>query len=86
MEQRFSESSGTGHVGAAGDDLVKSAEFRELKLDELLAKSQELRSELFNVKIRKATGQLENTARLRLLRREIARAETILREKRGATT
>jgi large subunit ribosomal protein L29 len=65
---------------------VKSAEFRELSIDELLAKSQELRSELFNVKIRKATGQLENTAKLRLLRREIARAETILREKRGATT
>jgi large subunit ribosomal protein L29 len=65
---------------------VKSAEFRELNPDELLAKSQELRSELFNVKIRKATGQLENTAKLRLLRREIARAETILREKRGATT
>ena len=65
---------------------MKSAEFRELNLDELLAKSQELRSELFNVKIRKATGQLENTAKLRLLRREIARAETILREKRGATT
>ena len=65
---------------------MKSAEFRELSLEELLAKSQELRSELFNVKIRKATGQLENTAKLRLLRREIARAETILREKRGATT
>jgi large subunit ribosomal protein L29 len=65
---------------------VKSAEFRDLSLDELEAKSQELRSELFNVKIRKATGQLENTAKLRLLRREIARAETILREKRGATT
>jgi large subunit ribosomal protein L29 len=65
---------------------VKGAELRELSLEELLAKSQELRSELFNVKIRKATGQLENTAKLRLLRREIARAETILREKRGATT
>jgi len=65
---------------------VKSAEFRDLSLDELEAKSQELRSELFNVKIRKATGQLENTAKLRLLRREIARAETILREQRGATT
>jgi large subunit ribosomal protein L29 len=65
---------------------VKSAEFRDLSLEELEAKSQELRSELFNVKIRKATGQLENTAKLRLLRREIARAETILREKRGATT
>ena len=65
---------------------MKSAEFRDLSFDELEAKSQELRSELFNVKIRKATGQLENTAKLRLLRREIARAETILREKRGATT
>jgi len=65
---------------------VKSAEFRDLSLEELEAKSHELRSELFNVKIRKATGQLENTAKLRLLRREIARAETILREKRGATT
>ena len=65
---------------------MKSAEFRELSLEELVAKSQELRRELFNVKIRKATGQLENTAKLRLLRREIARAETILREKRGATT
>ena len=65
---------------------MKSAEFRDLSLDELEAKSQELRSELFNVKIRKATGQLENTAKLRLLRRAIARAETILREKRGATT
>ena len=65
---------------------MKGAEFRELSFEELEAKSQELRSELFNVKIRKATGQLENTAKLRLLRREIARAETILREKRGATT
>ena len=65
---------------------MKSAEFRDLSLEELEAKSHELRSELFNVKIRKATGQLENTAKLRLLRREIARAETILREKRGATT
>jgi large subunit ribosomal protein L29 len=64
---------------------VKSSEFRELSLEELEAKSRELRGELFNVKIRKATGQLENTAKLMLLRRDIARAETILCEKRGAT-
>ena len=63
---------------------MKSAEFRDLSLDELEAKSQELRSELFNVKIRKATGQLENTARLQQLRRDIARVESVLREKRGA--
>jgi large subunit ribosomal protein L29 len=64
---------------------VKSSEFRELSIEELEAKSRELRGELFNVKIKKSTGQLENTAKLRLLRRDIARAETILCEKRGAT-
>jgi len=64
---------------------VKSSEFRELSMEELEAKSRELRGELFNVQIRKSTGQLENTAKLMLLRRDIARAETILCEKRGAT-
>lgn len=64
---------------------MKSSELRDLSVDELDAKSRELRAELFNVKIKKATGQLENTARLNTLRRDIARAETILREKRGAT-
>jgi large subunit ribosomal protein L29 len=64
---------------------MQSSELRDLSTEELEAKSRELRGELFNVKIKKATGQLENTARLSTLRREIARAETILREKRGAT-
>ena len=59
-------------------------EMRDLSVEELGAKSSELRAELFNVRIKKATGQLENTARLRQLRQEIARAETILREMRGA--
>jgi large subunit ribosomal protein L29 len=64
---------------------MQSSELRDLSTEELEAKSRELRGELFNVKIKKATGQLENTARLSTLRRDIARAETILREKRGAT-
>ncbi len=64
---------------------MQSNELRDLSTEELEAKSRELRGELFNVKIKKATGQLENTARLSTLRRDIARAETILREKRGAT-
>ena len=63
---------------------MKSSEFRELSVEELETKSRELRGELFNVKIKKSTGQLENTAKLMLLRRDIARAETILCEKRGA--
>ncbi len=64
---------------------MQSSELRDPSTEELEAKSRELRGELFNVKIKKATGQLENTARLSTLRRDIARAETILREKRGAT-
>ena len=64
---------------------MKSGDLRELSIDELEAKSTELRNELFNVKIKKTTGQLENTAKLRTLRRDIARAETVLCEKRGAT-
>jgi large subunit ribosomal protein L29 len=63
---------------------MKAGELRELSLDELGAKSDELRRELFNVRVKKATGQLEDTARLRTLRRDVARVETVLREKRGA--
>jgi len=63
---------------------MKAAEFRNLSIDELGAKTLELRGELFNVRIKKATGQLESSALLRELRRQIARAETILGEKRGA--
>jgi len=60
---------------------MKPAEWRGLDLEELIAKVGQLRTELFTARIRKETGQLENTAKLRLLRRDIARAETILRER-----
>jgi large subunit ribosomal protein L29 len=63
---------------------MKASELRDLSEEELVAKARELRDELFNNRIRKTTGQLENTARMRTLRRDIARAETVLRERRGA--
>ena len=63
---------------------MKATELRDLSVDELMAKARELRGELFNARIKKTTGQLENTAKLRTLRRDIARAETVLRERRGA--
>ena len=63
---------------------MKALELRELSPDELVAKGSELRAELFSAKVRFATGQLENTARVRTLRRNVARVETILREKREA--
>jgi len=63
---------------------MKATELRDLSVDELTQKARELRGELFNARIKKTTGQLENTAKLRTLRRDIARAETVLRERRGA--
>jgi large subunit ribosomal protein L29 len=51
----------------------------------LQAKANDLRGEAFNIRIKRSTGQLENTARLKQLRRDIARVETIIREKREAT-
>lgn len=65
---------------------MKPEEIRGLSLDELITKSHELRGEVFNARLKKATGQLEDTAKLKLLRRDIARVETILTERRGATT
>jgi large subunit ribosomal protein L29 len=64
---------------------VKAAELRDLTEDELARKSRDLRGELFNARIKHRTGQLENTARLGALRRDIARVETLLRERREAT-
>ena len=63
---------------------MDAKELRELSLDELNAKEAELRGELFNARVRKATGQLENSALLGTLRKSVARVETVLREKRGA--
>jgi large subunit ribosomal protein L29 len=63
---------------------MKAGELRDLAVAELAAKGRELRDQLWNARMKKATGQLENTALLRTLRRDIARVETVLREKRGA--
>ena len=60
---------------------MKPKEWRDLGKDEVAAKADQLRRELFTARIRKETGQLENTAKLGTLRRDIARAETILRER-----
>lgn len=65
---------------------MKARELRELSAEELATKSVELRGELFNVKVKKSTGQLENTAKLRLLRHDIARVEGILRERHEASS
>ena len=64
---------------------MNAAELRGLSEDELLAKARDLRGDLFNVRVKRSTGQLDNTALAGQLRRDIARVETVLREKRGAS-
>ncbi|HJU80313.1 MAG TPA: 50S ribosomal protein L29 [Acidimicrobiia bacterium] len=59
---------------------MKTAELRELDYAELSNKLAEAKAELFNLRFQLATNQLENTARLRTVRREIARIATLLRE------
>jgi len=60
---------------------MKAKEFREMTDEELLKKIDELKTELFNLRFQLATGQLDNTARIREVRKGIARGKTILRER-----
>ena len=55
---------------------MKFAEIKDMTMTELAAKSRDLRQELFNLQLQKASAQLEKPARLRVLRRDIARLET----------
>jgi large subunit ribosomal protein L29 len=63
---------------------MRAKQLRDLSQPELEAKATELRGELFSARIKKATGQLENNALLRKLRRDVARVQTVLRERREA--
>jgi large subunit ribosomal protein L29 len=58
-----------------------TTEYRELSADALQAKVKELESQLFNNRLQATLGKLENTTGLRTLRRDIARARTVLGEK-----
>lgn len=62
---------------------MKSSELRDLSPDELKAKAADLKKELFNLRFQQAMGQIENPMRLRILRKDIAKTKTILREKHG---
>jgi large subunit ribosomal protein L29 len=59
---------------------VKPADLRDLTYDELKDKLGSAKEELFNLRFQVATNQLDNTARLRAVRREVARIATIMRE------
>ena len=60
---------------------MKISEFRASSDDELQEKVGDLKKEAFNLRFQKASGQLENTARERQVRRDIARVKTVLIER-----
>jgi large subunit ribosomal protein L29 len=60
---------------------MKAAEIAVKTADELNDQLAALKKEQFNLRFQKATGQLENTARMRQVRRDIARLQTVLRAK-----
>ena len=61
---------------------VKIKELRDLNEVELADKSRDLKHEVLNLRIQQETGQLENPSRLRTIRREVAKIETVLSERR----
>ena len=59
---------------------MKVKEIIELTTAEMLDQEKQLKEELFNLRFQLATGQLENTARIKEVRKSIARIKTVLRE------
>ena len=61
---------------------TKITEIRELTTEELTSRLRDLKQESLTLRLQQATGQLENTARRKLVRREVARVQTTLSERR----
>ncbi len=62
---------------------MKAGEMRDMTLDQLDDQLSKLKKEQFNLRFQAASGQLENTARVRVVRRDIARLKTIARQKQA---
>ena len=65
---------------------MKVAEIRELSVDELHNREKDLDDQMFRLRIQKSMGQLEAPAKVRDLRKDLAKIKTILREKQVTTT
>lgn len=59
---------------------MKAKELKGLSANELNVKLNDLKNELFNLRFQLATGQLENSSRIKLVKRDIARVKTVMRE------
>ncbi len=62
---------------------MKPGDVRSMSLDQVEDEVLKLKKEQFNLRFQRVTGQLENTARVRQVRRDIARLKTIARQRRG---
>jgi large subunit ribosomal protein L29 len=62
---------------------MKAADARAMTVDQLDDEVLKLKKEQFNLRFQRATGQLENTSRVRVVRRDIARMKTVARQKRA---
>jgi large subunit ribosomal protein L29 len=60
---------------------IPASELRELTEDELVSRLREAKAELFNLRVQAATGQLDSHGRLKVIRKDIARIYTIMRER-----
>lgn len=60
---------------------MKTEEIRKMSVEEMQAKISDMREELMKLRFQQVTGQLTDTSRLRLLRRDVARMETIFNER-----
>ena len=60
---------------------MKASEIRDLSVEELEKKNEELNQELFNLRFQLHTGHLENTVKVSQAKKDIARVKTVLREK-----
>ena len=63
---------------------MKAADIKTMTVDQIDDEVMKLKKEQFNLRFQRATGQLENTARVREVRRDIARLKTIAQQKRAA--
>jgi large subunit ribosomal protein L29 len=63
---------------------MKAAELRALGAEELRAKARDLTDQLFRLRIQKSMGQLEAPAKVRVVRRDLARVKTVLQQQRKA--
>lgn len=64
--------------------ITKAKDLHELTVEELRVRLRDLKQEAFNLRLQRSTGQLENPARIRQVRRETARVTTILNSKASA--